>query len=144
MPLKLKMRVELKANPNNLKVSQQFLKQAGTLIVDDMIAGIKAQRQLDNSALKENAPSTRLAKIKHGMPPLSLIAEGHRLITRSTYIIKTTAKKLTINLSAQWEKIAGYLVRKGYKGFFGLSPRASGKIMKMYKIEMIKKLTGKK
>ena len=141
---KFTAKLVLKAQPGNLKVSQQFLQAAGRIVVDDVIAGIKAQRQLDNAPLKPNAKSTKEAKRRAGMPPLSLIAEGQHLINRATYAIRTTARTMQVRLTGKWDRIAGYLFKLGYRGWMGLGPRAGGKIMKLYKEEMLRLLTGKK
>lgn len=141
---KVSAKLVLKAAPNNLKVSKQFMDQVGMIMVDDMINGIKAQKQLDNVPLKKNATSTIKAKKDKGIPPLSLIAEGHHLVTRSTYLVRTTVNKASVTLAGVWSKIVGYLYNKGYTGFWGIGPRAGGKIMKLYKAEMIRLITGKK
>ena len=58
---------------NGAKQSQAVAQQMAQAVVADMIAGIRAGRQIDNTPLKANAASTRVKKMAAGRKPLSLI-----------------------------------------------------------------------
>lgn len=137
------MRIKLRAPiANGSRPSQAVAQQMAQAVVADMIAGIRAGRQLDNTPLRPNKEATRVRKMAAGRKPLSLIDEQHRFITASSYMISTRPGGFTIRLRPDVADIAGHLYDLGYNGFVGLGPRVIKRLMALWKAELVRLLGG--
>lgn len=96
-----------------------FLRPGGSLIRDNNIDNIKRQVTPSGGRLKRNSPATLKIKAKLGKGQLSLIWD-RILISKGTWIIKSTKKRVRVLLNPVRSKIGRYVTRMGYE-FFGIS-----------------------
>lgn len=118
------------------------MKEIGEIVADGIRENVLAQKQADGSTLKSNAPSTIESKMKRGLPTLSLVDEGRRLILRSSYLVSGAKNRIEVRLSGVKRKgregskakaeapsvLARYTHDAGYRGWFAASRETIGAV----------------
>lgn len=98
MPLKIEGGPIRIPNVKDL-IDDELMDRAGKRLVGDVVKNIRDQRQADGDALKQNATSTRKRKQRMGIPQMSLLDIGQRLlIVEKSWKYTTNLKKLTITV----------------------------------------------
>lgn len=133
---------EKKYRAPSFKVDEECLDEFGRICVSSVLGNIKDQRQEDGSPLKRNAPSTLEEKRALGLPLLSLVWIGHRLVKggSKSFEYKTNVNKQlvtivpsTVQVTAHHPKVGKstaspaelteWVQRKGYVGWFGVNDK---------------------
>lgn len=137
--------------PVALRFDEPTLADLGKVTAASVLDNIRSQKQADGSALKMNAPSTREAKRRMGLPPLALVFKQHRFVKGNSaswkYIVDEKGNKVSIKPSnAELANISRHLQEKGYLGWFAVSDKARAAIrarVQKFIRDAIKKATSK-
>jgi phosphoribosylformimino-5-aminoimidazole carboxamide ribonucleotide (ProFAR) isomerase len=119
-------------------LEQEDYEKIGKLIIASITRNIGSQKQADGSSLKQNSPQTSLAKMKAGLPTMSLIAWGRRLVAGigAAFISEIDKRSVTVypspvatkgwraKTSMSPKDLTKYVQQKGYVGWFGLDKQS--------------------
>jgi len=121
--IKLEVERTIKGEPAQIRFSNADYEKAGHVVVTNSRANVERQIQVTGAALKRNRSSTLRRKRAEGKPPLALVDTEQRGKFRkkagyAVSLLRDGASVTFRNLS-----VATDVQRKGYVGWFGLSPR---------------------
>ncbi len=132
--IKIIRKTHLGGHPVTLRFDENTLSDIGRLVSGGILDNIRSQRQADGTSLKANAPSTREAKRKMGLPALSLVFKQHRFVkglSQSWAAVVDLARNRVSVRPATMElaNLSRSLQQRGYTGWFGVSERARAAII---------------
>ena len=137
--------------PIALRFDEDTLADIGRVTAASVLDNIRSQKQADGSGLKMNAPATREAKRRAGLPALSLVFKNHRFVRGNgvswAWLVNLTGNLVSIKPSnAELANISRALQQRGYQGWFAVSEKARQAIrarVRKFITEAVKKATDK-
>jgi hypothetical protein len=149
--IKVTRRTRLGGHPISLRFDEPTLQDIGKAVSGGILDNIRSQRQADGQPLQQNAPSTREAKRKLGLPVLALVFKQHRFVKGNgmSWFGKPDVQGNRVTVrpsSAELANLSRSLQQRGYVGFFGVSDKARAAIrarVRKFIREAIAKATGR-
>lgn len=145
-------KTRLGGHPISLRFDEQTLTDIGKVTGAGILDNIRSQTQADGQPLQQNAPSTREAKRKLGLPALSLVFRQHRFVKGNSlsWLGKpdVPGNRVTVRPSnAELANLSRSLQQRGYVGWFGVSDKARAAVkarVRKFIREAIAKATGRR
>lgn len=130
--------------PAKIRFGNEDFQRAGEVVAGDVRRNILKQKQADGSPLKRNAPGTLSRKRKKGLPLLSLIAEGRRLVKQGAF--RVTLRKGMAIVRPVHADISRWVQKMGYTGWLGPSREGRKAVIQVFReaIERARKEASKK
>jgi len=147
--VKVNLVLQSKATLPRINLGVKTMEELGEIVSESVVANVRASRKADGGSIKENQPSTERRKAasgrkwRGGIRPL--IDKQFRLIRAKGNSYKVTASnnQAVVGFATpEIGKIAIYVQRMGYTGWFGvnkLAARAIRKVVRRRVVEILRR-----
>ncbi len=109
--MKVRLTRQLIGEPIPIKFGKPVMETVGRIVEASVLDNIAKQKQADGKPLKKNKPVTIELKLRKGMRPLSLVADGHRLVKGKRRSFKVEATVNNVRIYPSEEEISVKLKR---------------------------------